>query len=206
MQLFSHSVLSPGDSNPPTQYSSQDSLPDSPYSSQSLDSQTSHPNGADQKRQTRGSMPNLNKRGTARTNPASLAAPGGGRKASASATRVPPAAGSGYGLTRNYASSDPRLQQQRQEQQQQQRQQYGQQHPTQRGYNAPAVHSGIAPPSTTHRFAAPAAAPPLQQTQRSGLRPPSAIASRTIARPSSSAIARPAGTGKTKRQLIFFFD
>lgn len=43
---------------PECQYSSQDSLPDSPYSSQSLDSQAAH--GQDRLRR---SMPNLNKRG-----------------------------------------------------------------------------------------------------------------------------------------------
>ena len=108
------------DSNPPTHYSSQDSLPDSPYSSQSLESQP-EPSNTDQRRHTRGSMPNLNKRGRGGRAGGGqvgqgLAAPGGGgRKASASATRAPAAGGSGYGLSRHHTSSDPRLQQQHQQ-------------------------------------------------------------------------------------------
>ena len=141
------SVLSP-DSNPPTHYSSQDSLPDSPYSSQSLESQPEPPD--QQRRHTRGSMPNLNRRGRGGVGgqqvggPGRLAAPGlGGRKASASATRAPVAAAAAagasgqYGLSRQHTTSDPRLLQQQQQQGHQGRGSQLQMQPPQRGYSMP---------------------------------------------------------------------
>ena len=130
------------DSNPPTHYSSQDSLPDSPYSSQSLESQP-EPSNADQRRHTRGSMPNLNRRGRGGRAGGGqvgqgLAAPGGGgRKASASATRAPAAGASGYGLSRHHTSSDPRLQQQQQRLGRGSQAPVMQLQPPQRGYSMP---------------------------------------------------------------------
>lgn len=204
-------LLSP-DSNPPTHYSSQDSLPDSPYSSQSLESQ---PDPSDQRRHTRGSMPNLNKRGRGGRAGGGgqvgqgLAAPGG-RKASASATRAP-TAGSGYGLSRQHTSSDPRLLQHhttsdpRLLQQQQQRQGRGSQlqmqPPPQRGYSmprggdrrTPEYQAGYAQQPQQPRYAGPSAAATAtaRPAAGSGLRPPSAGLGSRLARPAGTGIPRP---------------
>lgn len=189
-------LLSP-DSNPPTHYSSQDSLPDSPYSSQSLESHP-EPSGGDQKRHTRGSLPNLNKRGAGAAGRAAtgLAAPGGvgvggGRKASASATRAPTAAaGSGYGLSRHHTSSDPRLLQQ-----QKGRGSQMQIQPPQRGYSAPRGGDRRTPEyqagyGQQPRY--PGAGAGARPAAGSGLRQPSAVSS---AQNPGSRLARPAGTG-----------
>jgi len=99
------------------QYSSQDSLPDSPYSSQSLDSQSAQ--GQDRLRR---SMPNLNKIrgrggsavGTGRTsggNPAGGQGGGGGGGGGGIPSAHPHQRPSNsYGLSRHH-NSDPRLQQ-----------------------------------------------------------------------------------------------
>ena len=216
-------MLSP-DSNPPTHYSSQDSLPDSPYSSQSLESHP-EPSGGDQKRHTRGSLPNLNKRGAGAAGRAAtgLAAPGGvgvggGRKASASATRAPTAAaGSGYGLSRHHTSSDPRLLQQ-----QKGRGSQMQIQPPQRGYSAPRGGDRRTPEVTfffrfkfinslnlfNFQYQAgygqqpryPGAGAGARPAAGSGLRQPSAVSS---AQNPGSRLARPAGTGKIDRHFIY---
>ena len=213
----SHQAGGPGGAGGGGQYSSQDSLPDSPYSSQSLDSQPA--NAQDRFRR---SMPNLNKRGVASS---------GLRKAShqqvGSAGGAPGAghykggaSSSGYGLSRQH-NSDPRLQQsarhqQHQRSQMQQQQQHQQpQQMRDREVNKDAIlciskpsyvqlvppllqqyQQPVAPaPSNNGRYSAlPTNAGSRVGPGASGIRPPTA----------TSRIARPTGIPRPGSRLPMF--
>merc|ERR1719232_2122116 len=102
-------------------YSSQDSLPDSPYSSQSLDSHTSHGN------EVRRSMPNLNKLRGGKV----------GTVAGGAAARPGGVGGPQYGLSQSkYHNSESRLQQPPSRMQ-----------APMRGLRAPTATSGLARPT-----------------------------------------------------------
>jgi len=184
------------------QYSSQDSLPDSPYSSQSLDSQSAQAHD-----RLRRSMPNLNKirgRGGVSSNggrgggipaPGRSAQPGTGNPASAGLQRPSPNA---YGLSSRHHSSDPRLQQQGGSSRiggsrgvYGGRPSYAGQPPV-RGVTAGSGDSNeqgqprVEPPTRDSTFCVPAAPAPTNQPKLS-------LGSR-LARPIGSGIPRPGGS------------
>lgn len=149
------------------QYSSQDSLPDSPYSSQSLDSQP--PQGIDRLGR---SMPNLNKiRGQNR--------PGGLPAASAAGAQRQ----TNYGLSRQH-QSDPRLQ-------------AGRMGPPQSRYQQPGVPSRGAVVTREGVSSSSGIRYPAARFSNISLRPPSVVATNKpggatrIARPAGTGIPRP---------------
>jgi len=164
------------------QYSSQDSLPDSPYSSQSLDSQPA----PGQDRIGR-SMPNLNKiRGKSIGGVPSGCIPNAGARGGVSHSKTaaasrgggmhPPAPSSKYGLSsRNHHNSDPRM--------------------TYQNSSVPSRGTTAAAPMSRDSSTGSSSGvrQPLRYGQ-SGIRPPSASNSR-IARPTTG-IPRPGATSR----------
>jgi len=146
------------------QYSSQDSLPDSPYSSQSLDSH------AGQTTDTRRSMPNLNKMR-------------GGRVGS----HQPPSSNPAYGLSQaRYTSSDSRLMPPTRSTLGPSGQ-HGQAPTARTGLRPPQTTSGLVRPSYTSGLRPPAPARGLPRKVSGIARPPGGIP-----RPGQSRLQAPA--------------
>jgi len=144
------------------QYSSQDSLPDSPYSSQSLDSHTG------QATDTRRSMPNLNKMRGGRTGP----------------TAHPPTSNPQYGLSQaRYTSSDSKLLPPT-------RLQGPGQTPATRGLRPPQATSGLVRPSYSSGLRPPSSVGGRGDRKVSGIARPSQM-SGGIPRPGQSRLQAP---------------